>query len=124
MSCFIVPERQVSAIVEELADTNANPKLLTAMGRTLLEANWRAYRHRYGADVDGLEGKQPWRRYRYTAPERYHGADQLARWASCLAYQLAEGDDHESTTAYKMIRPLVDQDQEGRDYLSWVMHAA
>lgn len=124
MSCFIVHGGQISAIVQELADTNATPKLLTAMGRTLLEENWRAYRHRYGQDVDGLEGKKPWQRYRYAAPERYHGADQLARWASCLAYQLAEGDDYESTTAYKMIRPLVEQDQEGRDYLSWVMHAA
>lgn len=119
MSCFVIDDQQVSAIVRQIAGPDATNRKLTAMGRELLEENWRAYRDRYGENVDGLAGTEPWRDYHYAPPNSRVSVEQAARWASCLAYQLAQPSDWQTTKAYKTIEPLLDLDDPDMNGLSW-----
>lgn len=119
MSCFIVSDRHVSELVREILGSEASKKIRTKTGRMLLQENWRAYRCRYGEDVDGLEGKKPWTSYVYEEPPGIESRKQLARWAACLAYQLAEPADWEETEAYRFIKPLADENSSSNAGLSW-----
>lgn len=119
MTCFIVSNRHISELVREILWPETSKRALTKAGRMLLKENWRAYRCRYGDDVDGLEGKKPWMSYAYEEPSGMESRKQLARWAACLSHQLAEPPDWKETEAYKFIKLLADEDDSSNAGLSW-----
>ena len=107
MSCFVVPDFHIDALVSWAIANHASAFIdgldPRGLARELHLANCAAYRERYGEEV----GEE----YRYTFRPEVHAmpAVQVLKAVSCLEYQCCSWSGFEGSTAARALERIRDQ---------------
>lgn len=106
MSCFVVSESHVSALLtwannNAFGGTRMYRDELDKAGRQLLDDNMRAYLHAYKHrdDCGEFEASD----YRYREAKKPLTTVEFLKAATCARYQLAEGEGWEKTQGAQML---------------------